>query len=108
MGSSHGYWDGDTLVVETTNLSRGVDGSTPNVRVTERLSRVGPEQLQYEYTVDDPSTWTQPWTARIFLRPAPGTGAIYEYACHEGNYAAELSLVSTRAEEARNAMKEQQ
>ncbi len=95
MGSSHGYWDGDTLVVETTNLSLGVDGSTPDVRVTERL--------QYEYTLDDPSTWTQPWTARIFLRPAPGTGAIYEYACHEGNYAAELSLVSTRAEEARSA-----
>jgi len=71
MGSSHGYWDGDTLVVETTNLSRGVDGSTPNVRVTERLSRVGPEQLQYEYTVDDPSTWTQPWTARIVLRRPP-------------------------------------
>ena len=68
MGSSPGYWDGDTLVVETTNLSRGVDGSTPDVQVTER----------------------------IFLRPSPGTGAIYEYACHEGNYAAELSLVSTR------------
>ena len=101
MGSSHGYWEGDTLVVETTNLSRGPNGSTPDVRVTERFSRVGPEELQYEFTLDDPSTWTQPWTARIFLRPAPGTGVIYEYACHEGNYAAELSLRSTRATEAR-------
>ena len=100
MGSSRGYWEGDTLVVETTQLSRGADGSTPAVRVTERFSRVGPEMLQYEYTLDDPSTWTQPWTARIFLRPAPGTGVIYEYACHEGNYAAELSLRSTRASEA--------
>ena len=100
MGSSRGHWEGDTLVVETTNFLRGVDGSTPDVRVTERFSRVGPEMLQYDYTLDDPSTWTQPWTARIFLRPAPGTGVIYEYACHEGNYAAELSLRSTRAVEA--------
>ncbi len=101
MGSSRGHWEGDTLVVDTANLSRGVNGSTPDVRVTERFSRVGPEMLQYELTLDDPSTWTQPWTARIFLRPAPGTGVIYEYACHEGNYAAELSLRSTRAAEAR-------
>ncbi len=100
MGSSRGHWEGDTLVVETTNLSRGVDGSTRDVRVTERFSRVGPELLQYDYTIDDPSTWTKPWTARILLRPAPGTGVIYEYACHEGNYAAELSLRSTRAVEA--------
>ena len=102
MGSSRGHWEGDTLVVDTTNLSRGVDGSTGDVRVTERFSRVGPELLKYDYTLDDPSTWTRPWTARIFLRPAPGTGVIYEYACHEGNYAAELSLRSTRAAEARN------
>ena len=101
MGSSRGHWEGDTLVVETTNLLRGSNGSTPDVRVTERFSRVGPEQLQYDYTLGDPSTWTRTWTARIFLRPAPGTGAIYEYACHEGNYAAELSLRSTRAAEAR-------
>ena len=101
MGNSRGRWEGDTLVVETTQLSRGADGSTPAVRVTERFSRVGPEMLQYDYTLDDPSTWTQPWTARIFLRPAPGTGVIYEYACHEGNYAAELSLRSTRAAEAK-------
>ena len=100
MGSSRGHWEGDTLVVETSNLLRGVSGSTPDVRVTERFSRVGPEQLQYEYTLDDLSTWTRPWTARIFMRPAPGTGVIYEYACHEGNYAAELSLRSTRAAEA--------
>ncbi|MXY22928.1 MAG: hypothetical protein F4Y45_00175 [Acidobacteria bacterium] len=101
VGSSRGRWDGDTLVVETSNLLRGVHGSTPDVRMTERFSRVGPELLQYEFTLDDPSTWTQPWTARVFLRPAPGTGVIYEYACHEGNYAAELSLRSTRAAEAR-------
>ena len=100
LGSSRGHWDGDTLVVETTNLTGGVSGSSRDVRLTERFTRVGPERLQYEYTVYDPSTWTQPWTARIFMRPTPGTGVLYEYACHEGNYAAELALRSTRAAEA--------
>ena len=100
MGSSRGHWERDTLVVETTNLLRGTSGSTRDVKVIERFSRVGPETLQYEYTLDDPSTWTQPWTARLFMRPSPGTGAIYEYACHEGNYAAELVLRSARATDA--------
>ena len=103
MGSSRGHWEGDTLVVETTNLLRGTSGSTRDVTVIERFSRVGPETLQYEYTLDDPSTWTQPWTARLFMRPSPGTGVIYEYACHEGNYAAELVLRSTRATDAEAA-----
>ena len=96
MGSSRGHWDDDTLVVETTNLTRGANGSTRDVRVTERFSRVGPEMLQYEYTLDDPSTWTQPWTARVFMRPAPGTGIIYEFACHEGNYSIEHAMRNER------------
>lgn len=96
LGSSHGQWEGDTLVVETTNLSRGASGSSRDVRITERFTRVGPEMLEYEYTLDDPSTWTQPWTARMFMRPAPGTGAIYEFACHEGNYAIEHALRNER------------
>ena len=96
MGSSRARWEGDTLVVETTNLSRGVGGSTAGVRITERFSRVGPEVLQYEYTLDDPATWTRPWTARVFMRPAPGTGVIYEFACHEGNYAMEHALRNAR------------
>ena len=96
LGSSRGRWEGDTLVVDTTNLSRGASGSTTDVRITERFTRVGPEMLQYEYTLDDPSTWTQPWTARMFLRPAPGTGVIYEFACHEGNYAIEHALRNER------------
>ena len=96
MGSSRGRWEGDTLVVETTNLSRGANGSTRDVRVTERFTRVGPELLQYEYTLDDPSTWTMPWTARLFMRPAPGTGVLYEFACHEGNYAIEHALRNAR------------
>ena len=100
MGNSRGHWEGDTLVVETTNLSRGVGGSTPDVRLTERFTRVGPELLQYEYTLDDPSTWTRPWTARVFMRPSPGTGVLYEFACHEGNYAIEHALRNVRYLEA--------
>ena len=96
MGSSRGRWEGDTLVVETTNLSRGVGGSTPGVRITERFTRTGPELLRYEYTLDDPSTWTRPWTARVFMRPSPGTGVLYEFACHEGNYAIEHALRNER------------
>ena len=100
MGNSRGRWEGDTLVVETTDLSRGANGSTRDVRLTERFTRVGPEMLQYEYTLDDPSTWTQPWTARVFMRPAPGTGVIYEFACHEGNYSIEHALRNARFEDA--------
>ncbi len=100
VGSSRGYWEGDTLVVETANLSRGASGSTTDVQVTERFTRVGPELLQYEYTLDDPATWTGPWTARLFMRPSPGTGIIYEFACHEGNYAIEHALRNQRFLEA--------
>ena len=96
VGSSRAHWDGDTLVVETTNLSRGANGSTLDVRVTERFTRVGPELLQYDYTLDDPATWAEPWTARVFMRPATGTGIIYEFACHEGNYAIEHALRNQR------------
>ncbi len=97
LGSSRGHWEGDTLVVETTNLTRGASGSSRDARLIERFTRVGPETMQYEYTLDDPSTWTQPWTARIYMRPAPGTGVIYEFACHEGNYAIEHTLRGARA-----------
>ena len=85
LGVSRGHWEGDSLVVETTNLKRGGGGSSPDLRLLERFTRVGPETLAYEYTMDDPGTWTRPWTARIYMRPAPGTGVIYEFACHEGN-----------------------
>ena len=95
-GTSRGHWDGDTLVVETSNLKRGVNGSTTDAQITERFTRVGPEMLEYEYTVNDPSTWTAPWTARMLMRPAPGTGVIYEFACHEGNYAMEHALTNER------------
>ena len=98
-GTSWGRWEGDTLVVETTNLSRGAGGSTRDVHVTERFTRVALDVLEYEYTLDDPSTWTRPWTARMLMRPAPGTGVIYEFACHEGNYSIEHALRNARYED---------
>ena len=100
LGVSRGHWEGDSLVVETTNLKRGGGGSSPDLRLVERFTRVGPETLAYEYTMEDPSTWTRPWTARIYMRPAPGTGVIYEFACHEGNYAMENALRNARVADA--------
>jgi len=90
---------GEETCGEKISLWRS-SSSSRDVRLTERFTRVGPERLQYEYTVTDPATWAQSWTARVFMRPTPGTGTIYEFACHEGNYAAELTLRSTRADEA--------
>ena len=99
LGDSRGHWDGDTLVVETTNLTRGSNGSSPDLRLVERFTRVAPETLQYDFTMHDLSTWTEPWTARILMRPSPGTGVIYEFACHEGNYAIEHTLRGARIQE---------
>ena len=99
-GDSWGRWYGDTLVVETTNLKRGSGGATRELRLVERFTRVGPETLEYEYTMDDSTTWTEPWTARLYRRPAPGTGVIYEFACHEGNYAIANTLRGARLQEA--------
>ena len=87
-GSSRAHWDGDTLVVETTNFLRETSfargASTRNLQLVERFTRVSPEVLQYEATVNDPTVWTSPWTYAVpmTLNPDP----VYEYACHEGNY----------------------
>ena len=76
LGDSRGRWEADTLVIETTNVrtpGREVAASTgEHLRLIERLSRVNGETLRYEFTVEDPTTWTKPWTAVIFMRPAPG------------------------------------
>ena len=84
MGDSIGYWEGDTLVVETTNFREHRDIS-PQRKVTERFSRLGPGTLLYGFTVEDPATWTEPWSGEYPWRPM--NGKLYEYACHEGNYA---------------------
>ncbi len=96
-GDPRGRWDGDTLVVETTNYLNGFQGSTNNVTLTERYTRVGPDFINWQITVDDAATWTKPYTFMIRLKKA--NALIYEYACHEGNYAMEGILAGARAEE---------
>jgi hypothetical protein len=98
-GDSIGRWDGDTLVIDTTNFSTKSDfrGSHENLHLVERLTRVSADVLNYEFTVDDPTTWTRPWTAMIPLKWK--NEQIYEYACHEGNEAIPDMLRGHRFEE---------
>ena len=104
LGNSRGRWEGDTLVVETKNFSRGMAliGASADARsLVERFTRVGPGTLEYEFTVVDPTVWTAPWTAVQTLRPVDA--AVYEYACHEGNYALPNILAGARKAEAQHA-----
>jgi hypothetical protein len=103
FGDSRGRWDGDTLVVETINLKAGIRGASENLRLIERFTRVGPNTIQYEVTVDDPTTWTQQWTLIIPLKRTDEH--IYEYACHEGNSSLAGILAGARAEEKQAAEK---
>ena len=100
-GDPRGRWEGDTLVVETTNFVNGFQGSTPNVKVIERYTRVSEGFINWELTVIDPETWTQPWTFMIRLKRTDGE--LYEYACHEGNYSMVGILAGARADEAKAA-----
>lgn len=102
-GDPRGRWEGDTLVVETTNYINGFQGSTPDVKLTERYTRVGPDFINWEIKVDDPKTWTAPYTFMIRLKKTDSH--IYEYACHEGNYAMEGILGGARREEAKASAK---
>jgi hypothetical protein len=85
-GDPRGHWEGETLVVESTNFSKKSEfrQSRENLRLVERFTRVGPDTLNYEITVTDPTVWTKSWTAMIPLKQTDDQ--IYEYACHEGNY----------------------
>jgi len=104
LGDTRGRWDGKTLVVETTNF-RAEDGvvfqgaNPATYRITERFTRTDADTLEYEFTVEDPMTWTRPWTARIpWTRIDPGE-QMYEYACHEDNYDIVHFLSGARARE---------
>ena len=106
LGDSRGHWEGDTLVIETTNFN-GKVGITRNgntlptsreLRIVERITRVEAVTLQYQATVSDPMTWTRPWTVALPLKSHPEYG-MYEYACHEGNYAMKHILSGARADE---------
>ena len=112
MGDSRGHWEGNTLVIETTNFTDrlAVTGSTrysEAMKMTERITRIDPHMINYELRVDDPKTYTAPWTLRMTLTSQPGY-AMYEYACHEGNRSVPNALSGERAYEkqaAENAKK---
>jgi hypothetical protein len=99
MGDSRGHWEGDTLVIDSTNYKPNsfMSASSEKLHVTERFTRTGPESLKYEITIDDPETWTKPWSLMIPLKSSDHP--IYEYACHEGNSGLAGILSGARAEE---------
>jgi hypothetical protein len=100
MGDSRGRWEGRTLVVETTNFrsDRTPFGSSAAARLVERFTRVDTNTLNYQVTVEDPTTWTKPWTFMVPLAKTPDS--IYEYACHEGNYGLRGILTAAGQKEA--------
>jgi len=111
MGDSRGHWEGDTLVVDTTNLrfnnlsrfgfvyQKGM--TDENLHITERFTRKAADTIIYQATLDDPTVYTHSWTIEVVMYPLGG--AIYEYACHEGNYALSDILAGARADEKKNA-----
>ncbi len=104
LGDSRGRWEGNTLVVDTTNFTDKTRfrGSSENLHLTERFTRTDPDTILYEYTVNDPATWTKPWTAQVTMTKSDSR--VYEYACHEGNYGMAGILEGARADE-KNAAK---
>ena len=109
LGNSRGHWEGDTLVVETMNftekareqrveMANVVFGISEHMRLIERFTRVDTDTIDYQFTVVDPTTYTKPWTAAIPMTAIEGP--LFEYACHEGNYALPNMLRGARADEA--------
>jgi 2-phospho-L-lactate transferase/gluconeogenesis factor (CofD/UPF0052 family) len=108
MGDSIGRWEGDTLVVDTTNFTDKTRyrGSTQDLHIVERFTRVDAKTLLYRFTVEDPNTWEKPWTGEY---PWTATSEqMYEYACHEGNYALGNILRGARLKETNDAKKTKQ
>jgi hypothetical protein len=103
VGLSRGHWEGDTLVVETTNFNgkNPFRGSTEHMKVIERLRRVADDTIEYNFTVDDKSMWERAWSAEAVMRKT--TGPLFEHACHEGNYGLYNTLVGARLEEQKAA-----
>ena len=100
LGDSRGHWEGlDTLVIDTTNYKPGsfMSVSSEKLHVIERFTRTGPESLKHEITIDDPGTWTKPWSLMVPLNRS--SDPIYEYACQEGNIGLIGILAGARAEE---------
>ena len=89
MGDSVGYWDGDTLVVQTKNFhpQQSFRGSSNDLVITERFDLLNISKIKYTFTIEDPLTYSQPWTGEVAMNRKPEDEVMYEYACHEGNYA---------------------
>ncbi len=105
MGDSRGHWEGNTLVVDTTNFNGHPKffGTTDKLHVTERFTRTSAEAITYEFTMEDPGTFSKPWSASYPLNRAEGP--VYEYACHEGNYGMAGILGGARLQEKQSASK---
>lgn len=103
MGDSRGRWEGNTLVVETTNFTdkTAFRGSSENLRIVERFTRTAEDTIMYTYTAEDPTTWTRPWSVELPMTKS--VGPIFEFACHEGNYGLYNGLSGARAQEKRAA-----
>jgi hypothetical protein len=103
FGSSRGHWEGDTLVVETINFTNKMNfrGASENLKLTERFSRSDASTLLYRVTIEDPTTFTKPWTVQIPM--ASSAEDVYEYACHEGNHGLEGILKGSRMQDKLNA-----
>jgi hypothetical protein len=99
-GDSRGRWEGDTMVIETTNYREATAwrGASPNLKVTERMTMVDRDTIRYQFTVDDPSTWSRPWSGEYTMHRVEGP--LFEYACHEGNYGIVNILRGARQAEA--------
>ena len=98
-GDSRGRWEGDTLVVDTINFTDRTyfRGSGANLHLVERFTRIDADTIEYRFTLDDPTTWTKPWTVAYPI--VKTDGPIYEFACHEGNYGLRDILTGARYEE---------
>ena len=101
LGDSRGRWEGNSLVVETTNFSPKTNfrGASEHLRLVERFTSIDRDTIEYRFTVEDPATWTRPWTVTYPL--VKNDGQIYEYACHEANYGLQNILKNARAAEPR-------
>jgi hypothetical protein len=112
LGDSRGHWEGDTLVVETTNFNDRIhfdgqlkfSGTSEALVVTERFTLTGDDHIRYEFTVDDPKTWVRPWSGEIPIQRTEGP--MFEFACHEGNYGLANTLSGARADERKAAAAE--
>jgi len=102
MGDSVGHWEGDTLVIETQGFhpQHRIYGANAELSVTERLTRTSEDQILYQFTVEDPTVFSEPWQGELVMNARPDDEPIYEYACHEGNYALPGVLAGARRDEA--------